>query len=192
MVTEWVDLRDNLPRFLAAIFTTAQVYRDNDQAMLPSYRERIVQIRLAANEGGLNLAMPLHTIRNVIGKGEAAGALLKSNFDFKQHFWIRFRVLARQLETGLEDMRRKIEEIGFRDQLSSPRAITGYAFAPYGGQSPEFEAWCHEVLSRLDALDAVLAGWTPFPQGGGDTSGPLFAAPKFPIPEAVLRVMPKV
>lgn len=51
-----MNLDGNLARFLFSIFTTAQVYRDNDQAMLPSYRERIVQIRLRDDEKVCGLA----------------------------------------------------------------------------------------------------------------------------------------
>src|SRR5207237_5031809 len=44
-----------LTDFLGAIWNTAQNFRDNTQAMLPSYRERIVNIRFVDDEGGLNL-----------------------------------------------------------------------------------------------------------------------------------------
>lgn len=53
---EWVPI-PGLGQLFETIFRTAQNYRDNMQAMLPSYRERIIQIHLTDHEGGLNLDM---------------------------------------------------------------------------------------------------------------------------------------
>ena len=38
--------------FARAIFSSAQNYRDNTQSRLPSYRERVVQVRLNEDEAG--------------------------------------------------------------------------------------------------------------------------------------------
>jgi hypothetical protein len=75
--------RNNLLKFLTAIFATAQNYRDNSQSLLPSYRERVVQVRLEEGEGGLNLAMDSKTIAKIVDKGDRAGEVLCDGFDFR-------------------------------------------------------------------------------------------------------------
>jgi hypothetical protein len=179
--TEWVNLDGNLVRFLSSIFTTAQVHRDNDQAMLPSYRERVVQIRLRSDEGGLNLAMSQETIKGVIHKGERAGDALLRQFDFEEHFWVRFRVLTRQVEAGLGQMRARLQARGAYPVAGE---IATYPFLPNGGE--DLARWCAEAQERLSHLDVVLQQW--------ELSRPadLFAKETLPRPEAVLRVSPKV
>lgn len=66
---EFTDFQ-GLGGFARAIFSSAQNYRDDTQSRLPSYRERIVQVRLDEDEGGLNLNMPEETIREIEGKGK--------------------------------------------------------------------------------------------------------------------------
>ena len=46
-----------LAHFLVAIKDAMQNWRDNAQASLPGFRDRIVSLKLAQGEGGLNLAM---------------------------------------------------------------------------------------------------------------------------------------
>ncbi|WP_157265261.1 patatin-like phospholipase family protein [Azohydromonas aeria] len=178
--TEWVNLDGNLARFLFSIFTTAQVYRDNDQAMLPSYRERIVQIRLRDDEGGLNLAMSPETIQGVIRKGDRAGETLLNDFNFKVHSWVRFRVLSTQLEAGLMQMRRQLNGPHFQ---GFPGNLAGTKDLPF--EPENFTAWCEQAEERLGQLNAVLGQWE-------NRDPKLFGAEKLPVPEAVLRVGPKV
>jgi predicted acylesterase/phospholipase RssA len=97
---EWSGF-GGLVGFARAIFYSAQNYRDNMQSRLPSYQERVVQIRLEAGEGGLNLAMDEETIADLTKRGEEAGELLKT-FRFDHHRWVRLRVLMNQLEEQLE------------------------------------------------------------------------------------------
>src|SRR5205823_4618247 len=85
----------SLAALLMAAFSTAQNFRDNTQANLPSYRERIVQVRLAKTEGGLNLDMPAETLKELAAKGEAAGELLlpagasnPDGFNLAHHQWV--------------------------------------------------------------------------------------------------------
>lgn len=91
---------ESLFKFAAQIFYTAQNYRDTMQSYLPGYRERIVQIRLNPDEGGLNLGMSKPTIEKVMEKGGEAGDRL-NQFNFEHHKWTRFRVLMGLLEENL-------------------------------------------------------------------------------------------
>jgi predicted acylesterase/phospholipase RssA len=172
----------SLLKFLWAIFATAQDYRDNTQSVLPSYRERIVQVRLGSEEGGLNLTMDPRTIERVVAKGRLAGTTLRDDFNFDHHRWVRLRVLMGRLEEELREMRWVMEEGHFdfaaliAEQLASGQAGGSVRF-PY----PRGQAWVDSALGRLEALTTLLAAW----------ESPVFA-PDSPQPEPVLRVTPRL
>jgi hypothetical protein len=120
--------------------------------MLPSYRERIVQIRLAENEGGLNLAMPFHTINQVIKKGEKAGEVV-NEFDFDIHRWVRFQVMMKQMEAGLDRLEKVLSEHPFYLQLlQNPPLPLKY---PY----PRNDPWFGDAARRIEDLGRVISGW---------------------------------
>jgi hypothetical protein len=185
---EWVPLGDpasggrlhpDLFRFLGAMFTTAQSYRDNTQSLLPSYRERVVQIRLQEDEGGLNLNMPAATVKKIADHGRQAGAILRDRFDFAEHQWVRYRVLLAELEKNLGHMRSVVSErkpfwlgeLGDRAWCADESHRFAY---------PRPEAWFRTATARLEQLLAVAESW-------GDTA--LFQeAPPEPRPD--LRVVP--
>jgi predicted acylesterase/phospholipase RssA len=191
LFTEWIPLTKksektgvespNLFKFLWAIFTTAQNYRDNMQAMLPSYRERIVQIRLSDDEGGLNLAMQEKTIRKVMEKGEEAGRLLLENFDFRVHQWVRFQVLLIQMEKYLEKtwkVARPNPDTLTRqfdyESLIKDQEVNNY---PYRRD----EKWTGYADRRMKTMGHFIEGW----QESKLADDP-------PLPEAVLRVAPEI
>jgi hypothetical protein len=187
-VTEYISFEKAAPgneyrkpelfKFLWSIFSTAQNYRDNAQSVLPSYRERIVQIRLRDDEGGLNLTMPGDTIENVIQKGRDAGEKLRDEFDFEAHQWIRFRVLMRRMEESLVSMNTVMREHPFYQSLLDP---TSYKQSyPY---YPKQEDWAVSVAARLTQVGENIKGFIP---------PDLFAAEPSPLPEPVLRVTPEV
>jgi predicted acylesterase/phospholipase RssA len=66
--------------FLTSIKDAMQNWRDNSQARLPGYHERIVRIRMAPGEGGLNLAMDKDQVDLLTRHGRRAGDLLVAAF----------------------------------------------------------------------------------------------------------------
>jgi hypothetical protein len=100
---EWRPIANPLD-LLMKVLDTARENHDNVQSMLPGYRERIVQVRFAVGEGGLNLAMSPDTIERIRTKGETAADKLLCDFDFDQHRWTRFLSLMALLENQLEMM----------------------------------------------------------------------------------------
>ena len=176
-VPEWTPIQ-SVVKFLGSIFRTAQNYRDNMQAMLPSYYERIVQIRLSDNEGGLNLEMPPEAIAEVVKKGEDAGELLITEFDMAKHQWVRFRVLMGQLEKELKRMNDAIVPKGTFDY---PALMTDQLNPSEGFPYVRVKEWCDNATSRLKKMNEVIAGWRP-PDLAEDP----------PLPEPVLRVAPEV
>lgn len=121
----------------SSIFATMMSYRDTMQSELPGFRERIVEIRLSKDEGGLNLDMKPARIERLARKGAEAGQLLRA-FDFAEHRWVRLQVLMPPLAEELERL------------LLQPARFGGWPDAnkPY----PRSEAWIAVMQECLGAL----------------------------------------
>jgi hypothetical protein len=87
--------------FLFAILDTMQNWRDNAQAAVPGYRDRLVHISQSPEEGGLNLNMMPQTIAHLSNRGQRAGTALVERFGdgaagagpgWPEQRWVRFRV----------------------------------------------------------------------------------------------------
>lgn len=187
---EWNTV-DGLLSFALAIFGTAQNYRDTMQANLPSYRERIVQIRLNDEEGGLHLAMPEDIIKKVVGKGCEAGMTLcnPKEFDLDHHIWVRFLVLMAQLEQNIINMQEVLKSPDFEDRLQQQLKLRS---------DPQFrypywkdEDWTSDVRSRITALRNLINDWTIDPLDKVKNK-PCFFGQDAPLPQPVLRVTPEV
>jgi hypothetical protein len=112
--------------FARAVLDTALNWSDTELMAMPGYRDRIVHVKLAANEGGLNLNMPPQVISGLSTRGEFAGKLLAARFaprpgkdpktgehielTWDNHRWIRYRsvmaaleVLTRRFQTAWHD-----------------------------------------------------------------------------------------
>ena len=203
---------DGLADFLRAIFATAQSFRDNAQAGLPSYRERIVQVFLDQTEGGLNLDMPEPVLKAVQRKGREAARLLLERYPstdsphFNEHRWVRLQVLMAELERHLmtirglfpgEDWKARLqgsfdalfdEQLGLREKSDGERWYR-----------PRDEAWCKEASRRLDALLTLIEAWDTSHQAWQETytqkgrSRPQgFFAENPPRPEGILKVTPNL
>lgn len=143
----------DLVGFLGALVSTMQNYRDNLQAQMPSYRERIVQVRLKKNEGGLNLDMPAATLLDVAQKGADAGRALAQEFRMDAHQWTRFQVLMSQLEAELKQMDAHLRSRRF-DFEALAQAQTGPHF-PYARS----RQWCRRAARVLRGLRALVDDW---------------------------------
>jgi predicted acylesterase/phospholipase RssA len=173
----WVPV-DGLGGFLWSAFESARNYRDTMQSMLPSYRERIVQVRLTSREGGLNLAMQPETIGHISDKGRRAGELL-TNMDFAQHQWVRLRVLMAYLEKGVRKMREHFPASDRYRSLFDQQLSARNPGGPGRWYKPQDEAWCKNALSRMEAIVALGTSWEKE-----------FFGSDPPRPEASLRVTP--
>ena len=176
----------SLPDFLGAIWTTTQNFRDNTLAALPGYRDRIVQIPLSGDEGGLNLAMGPEAVHHVMQKGDDAGDLLLA-FDFDRHRWVRFLSFMAQFEHRVLKMGDTIRSAGY-DRLIEAEVRPGF---PYYRDA----AWRKEALERLALLQAYVASVQAREQdrksGGETAAGGGFFERDAPMPEGVLRITPR-
>ena len=86
--------------FLGGIFDSAQSWHDNAFLKLPSFRDRVAEIWLTPEEGGLNLNMSPETIQRLVARGREAGQELVARFadlgpddpmSWSGHRWARFR-----------------------------------------------------------------------------------------------------
>lgn len=152
---------ESLTRFMWSMFDTAMNYRDNTQLTLPSYKERAVHIRLdGTREGGLNLNMPEETVQMLQGYGRDAGILLRDQFNFDQHRWVRFRVLMGELEQQLLSLDVPLStmarqgELTLYEQLAHIAHAAGFPFTE-GVDAP----WEAGSSARLRALRALIGAW---------------------------------
>ncbi len=175
-VQEWAEI-SKLSNFIRAIWLTAQNYHDNTQSMLPSYRERVVQVRLSDGEGGLNLSMDKKIIEDVIKKGERAGEKIVNDFNFKHHQWVRFQVLMGLLETELTNMEHVLREIDCKSLAKEQ--LDGNNQYPYRRD----ETWCCEALDRVQKMQNLVECWSDLP---------IFVREGTPLPKPVLRVTPEL
>ena len=186
---EW-DNVNGLLSFAQAIFGTAQNYRDTMQAHLPSYRERIVQIRLNKDEGGLNLVMPKAVIEKVVQKGHEAGATLcdPNEFNFDHHVWVRFLVLMAQLEDNIIGMQEVLKSPDFEHRLEQQlkMSLDPQRRYPYCKDAP----WAEDVAPRVAAMLDLIKHWSISPLD--DQNKPYFFRKDAPLPQPVLRVTPEV
>lgn len=188
---EWSQL-NGLFDFALALFGTAQNYRDTLQANLPSYRERIVQVRLDETEGGLNLTMPTSVIDRIVAKGHEAGMKLcdPNEFNFDHHVWVRFLVLMAQLEKNIVSINTVLDNPYFRDQLQKQLSGSPDPRNRYPYWQGKDRQWYGNMVKRVEALQVLISAWNIAPK---DQDGePCFFQKDAPAPQPTLRVTPEV
>jgi predicted acylesterase/phospholipase RssA len=187
---EWSQV-NGLLDFALAIFGTAQNYRDTMQANLPSYRERIVQVRLNDSEGGLNLTMPKPVIDRVVAKGQEAGAKFcdPNEFNFDHHVWVRFLVLMAQLEKNIVSMKTVLNSPDFEHQLEQQLSVATDPQQRYPYWEGKDKQWCDETIKRVEALRTLINSWNIEPI---ENEQPCFFHKDAPVPQPALRVTPAV
>ncbi|MBE9170219.1 patatin-like phospholipase family protein [Pleurocapsales cyanobacterium LEGE 06147] len=150
----WQNLDNKLLAFLGAIFATAQNYRDTMQTMLPSYRERIVEINLKDKEGGLNLEMPPELINKLKDLGTEAGKVLLEEFQFPHHRWVRLKLMMGLLEGQLNTIPNIIDRqnLNYQEFLQNQKDKE----FPY---SEKNLAWIIDAITQLQELEALIRQW---------------------------------
>jgi hypothetical protein len=108
--------------FFGALFDTARNWADTELMALPGYRERVVHVKLAEHEGGMNLNMGSDLIEEIGARGERAGELLAARYGpnpekdpqsgddieltWDNHRWIRYRATM----AAFEDLARRFRK----------------------------------------------------------------------------------
>jgi len=145
LLEPWESL-SNLSKFLGAIFGTMQNWTDNSMLKVPGYRDRIVHLHLAHEEGGMNLDMTPEQIGDLARWGREAGEALaerfttqraeKSELSWDNHRWARLRSSLAFLQEELEAVAVSYREPGHDGWRSYPELIDREA-----GEHPTSYPW---------------------------------------------------
>ncbi len=193
------DDQADLVGFVSAILTTMQNWSDQEQMRVPGYRDRIVHVNLAADEGGLNLNMDKQKINDLSLRGREAAQELAKRFDPQQadehvlnwanHRWVRYRALMNSLEQLLKQMKRAFDTVplpsagvSYLDLIERPEGSDPKSY-PFANQRQRRFA-----ISRTQRLMKEIAGW----QHNYMTFGPIGKNGGPPKPTPKLRMMPSL
>jgi len=169
--------------FLGRIIDTMQNWRDNIQLKVPGYRDRIAQVHLRDEEGGINLTMPREVIAALGARGAYAARVLAERFSddpppgtvltWNNHCWVRLRSMMSLLEQQFSKIDRAIAQ----KEGQTP-------YANLESSPPSYPFVDSEVaLAMLREFDAFRAWWAAHPDALTDRA---------PRPSPELRVMPRV
>jgi len=158
-------------------------WRDNIQLKVPGFRDRIAQIHLRDEEGGMNLKMPPEFITALSARGAYAARALAERFSddpppdtiltWDNHCWVRLRSTMGLLEQHVARIERAFAGKEGRTTYSDlEKAPPSYHF---------YDASAGATM--LDQLDQLAAAWAAHPEGLSN------GAPR-PAPE--LRILPRV
>lgn len=183
-----VESQPSLFTFLWAIICTMQNWTDTTQGRLPGYRDRIVTIPIASDEGGINLEMPRQRITRLSERGAKAANLLIQHFDvpakeetmnWENHRWIRLRSFLSSLEKSLHQLATACDEpenndIGYKQWL--------IALHKKNSKQPSYRMSKRQIataIKTLEKLQEIHDLWSMNP-----------AAKGAPRPRPVLRPRP--
>ena len=176
--------------FVSGIVRTMQNHVDASLTHQPGYRDRIVHVHTAPDEGGMNLTMPAEVIGALTLRGQAAGRALVERFaetpgtapglSWDNHRWVRYRSTLAALTELLEPLAaawredpaglRSYRELLERTETEGPN---GYRF--------DSEAQRRLAASLTDLLAQV---------GEQAAAGPGDVTEGAPRPEPVARIVP--
>lgn len=154
----------SLVEFGSALLDCMQNWSDVTQLTLPAYDGRVAEVRLASDEGGMNLRMPEQLITRIATLGAQAAELF-DQFDLSRHQNARFAASMAAVD----------------DMLAGMRAASGAGFAAVvAASTPLYRRAAADVL--VDLADR----WAD----GPDHPHPA-TAPNVPHPVADLRMVPR-
>lgn len=196
---------DSVIGFFSAMFDTARNWADTELVAMPGYRDRVVNVALSDNEGGLNLRMKQDVIERIGKRGERAGELLAARFapdpkpdpqsgkeiwlTWDNHRWVRFRSFMAALEELARRLRATWRETGAQGASSSFDALLNRAPESKPRSYPFGTAGQREfAIDATNKLVSFVETWTSndqtFDRGEESKAG------RSPRPKPVLRMMP--
>jgi hypothetical protein len=205
-VARFNEIKDgNVLDFFMMLFDTARNWGDTELMAMPGYRDRIVHVSLAEDEGGLNLNMPAEIIAAIGDRGECAGTLLAARFgprpgkdpktnkyirlNWDNHRWVRFRSmmaaiedLARRFQSRFEGSAQKGQPRTYAQLLKRGPGSKPQSY-PFGDQAQrEFAAKVTDAF--VDFVKSSFDKDRSFDRGESSKQG------RSPRPKPRLRVMP--
>ncbi len=178
VIPDWNRFR-GLTGFVRAILETMQNWVDSTQMKLPGYHDRVVHIHFEKHEGGLNLEMPKDVVGALTRRGEAAGRMLVSEFDWSRHRWTRYRTAFAEIQEALEGLERV-----WGDESGPGGKSFGDFLAGRDFHAPPYAlARGDRALRVTRQLVALAESWRD--EGVAFTSGA-------PRPDPDLRIRPRI
>jgi hypothetical protein len=169
--------------FFTQILNAARNWRDNMQAELPGYRDRICQIRLSKEEGGLNLNMPREVVKDLLARGEEAGAevINPDRFDWDRHRITRFWTLMQMLQQSLGPLgfgRPGVYSGEHPGRTAFKTVVEQWQQTGEGPEPPSLDWWA-SAIPASDKVFELAEEWSDF-------------AAEAPTPTPTLRILPRV
>jgi predicted acylesterase/phospholipase RssA len=170
-----------LGSFFQTLLNTARFWSDNQMLIAPGVRDRVVNIALREDEGGLNLDMSPAVIADLDQRGRAAGLLISARFDpeqprdpetgmaneqiFANHRWVRFR----NFMSSFEDLSRRFarsrresdKAAEMRGESQLDEMMTGDAKEKLGYPAPKAaKAFYRKATDAFEQLGLDMAAQT--------------------------------
>jgi predicted acylesterase/phospholipase RssA len=172
----------NVGDFFGQILNAARNWRDSLQAELPGYRDRICQIRLTGEEGGLNLNMPAPVVQRLVERGAEAGAEVTNpaSFDWNKHRITRFQTMMQMLQQSLGPLgfgRPGVYRGEHPGRIAFHAVVREWEDA---GEtpSPPALAWWGTAIPASEAVYKLVETWPDFDADA-------------PTPKPTLRIVPR-
>jgi hypothetical protein len=156
----------------------------------PGYRDRIVHVHVAHDEGGLNLAMSPETVDALTRRGQAAGNALVERFaetpgtssglSWDNHRWVRYRSTLAAIAAQLEEFER-----AWRTHAPDERSYAELVDRPAEVGPSGYRLVSAEQRALVVALTELLVA-----VGARSEAGPGDVAVGSPRPEPVARIVP--
>lgn len=205
-VARFNEIEDgNVVDFFMMLFDTARNWGDTELMAMPGYRDRIVHVALAKDEGGMNLNMPPATIASIGDRGECAGTLLAVRFapepgvdpktkklvrlTWDNHRWVRYRSMMAALEDLIRRFQNRWEGSA---QKGGPRT---YAQLLTRGPSSKPQSYPFSNKAQREFAAKVTGEFVDFVKASFDNDrsfdlGESSKQGRSPRPKPKLRVMP--
>jgi len=176
--------------FASGIVRTMQNHMDSALSRQPGYRDRIVHVHTAPDEGGLNLTMSPEAIEALTRRGRAGGRLLVERFaetpgrsrglSWDNHRWVRYRSALASLSVLVESL-----AAAWRDEPEGERSYRELA-ERHAGIGPAGYRFDSAAQRRLALAVTDLLAET----GERSAAEPGRLRRRAPRPEPVARIVP--
>ena len=172
----------NVGDFFGQILNAARNWRDSLQAELPGYRDRICQIRLTGEQGGLNLNMPTDVVQRLIERGAEAGAEVTNpaSFDWNKHRITRFQTMMQMLQQSLGQLgfgRPGVYEGEYPGRIAFRTVVREWEESGETPVPPAL-AWWMAAIPASNAVYELVEAWPDFDADA-------------PTPKPTLRIVPR-
>jgi hypothetical protein len=164
----YVDIRaggmlPSLPAFIGALLLTIRTWRHEALKRTPGFRDRIVQIRHTAREGGLNLNMPADAIASMSRSGAQAAAMIVKRFDWRNHRQVRMRCAAAVLQPKLNQATHAWQAGGYAAMWRDPELQQSISYGLSASQRSSGEAWWDALAASTTPVDLTQDAPNPRP-----------------------------